>query len=878
MDGNADDRPMTSTPAVGRRTDLLVDFEVESSRFMERIDFDDVPKKDRRSLLIPERDSTAWETKVLDNVSRLVSERKMTMKPAKFDGTGSLESFLAQFDVCARHNRWTAIDKVDFLRVSLEKAATQLLWDFGARTEVTYEQLVERLRQRYGAEGQAETFRAQLYYRRQRADESLGDLLHDIRRLVVLAYPVPSNETTEIVAKDAFLEAIRDRELSLKVREREPKTIDEAYRTALRLSAYQQTADLEDRRRPANRIRGTQEADTRGQLQSQLDDFFTAQRKWQQDMEERICRQLEGLRSSNRTNFNSAPMAPPTIPSQGNASGSLGRGSTCFKCGSPGHYARQCRQRRQFPDRRNDDARDSGQPTTEQETVTNHTTRDRATGVTNNAIYIHGVINGRQRTFLVDTGSEVSLVPSSDVDGLLLQPSTRILLAANGTQIRVLGQVDVPIRISRGFSIETNFLVSDQIGEPMLGMDWLRQHRCRLGFGQGALFVGRRRISLVKGNGSLWCRRVIVAEETTVLPRSQCDIPCRTQYRDLTTTAEAWMTESKEIRPGLHVARVVLNDDDDKMCIRVVNLNEQPAMLTTDLMLGDLHPVNVEVMEGSDRQTGPEAQLVEKLMEDVSEDVSAEVKERLKNLLVEYGSIFSTTDHDLGRTMITQHRIDTGDSHPVRQPLRRQPLPYQATIDAQLEQMLVTGVVEPDGNGQTYSTYAAELLEKFEKAYRAARQGLRKGAERRKHSYDLRVRPAKFEAGDWVYYFSPRKFVGRSPKFQRNFTGPWMIVRACGPVNYLLQKSPKAKPFVAHVDKLRHCYGRTKGEWTEATEKVTGGSPQKVTGSATASTSRRPHRRGDGTRETDAHDQDLDGVATSTGRPRRNAGRPVRFQ
>ena len=185
---------------------------------------------------------------------------------------------------------------------------------------------------------------------------------------------------------------------------------------------------------------------------------------------------------------------------------------------------------------------------------------------------------------------------------------------------------------------------------------------------------------------------------------------------------------------------------------------------------------------------------------------------------------------------------------------------------------------EPDGNGQTYSTYAAELLEKFEKAYRAARQGLRKGAERRKHSYDLRVRPAKFEAGDWVYYFSPRKFVGRSPKFQRNFTGPWMIVRACGPVNYLLQKSPKAKPFVAHVDKLRHCYGRTKGEWTEATEKVTGGSPQKVTGSATASTSRRPHRRGDGTRETDAHDQDLDGVATSTGRPRRNAGRPVRFQ
>lgn len=108
---------------------------------------------------------------------------------------------------------------MDFLRLTLDKAATQLLWDLGARTDIIYEQLVERLRQRYGAEGQAElTFRAQLNYRRQRSDESLIELLHHIRRLVVLAYPDRTNETTEIVARDAFMGANRDKELSLKVR------------------------------------------------------------------------------------------------------------------------------------------------------------------------------------------------------------------------------------------------------------------------------------------------------------------------------------------------------------------------------------------------------------------------------------------------------------------------------------------------------------------------------------------------------------------------------------------------------------------------------------------------------------------------------------
>src|SRR6218665_3606800 len=187
--------------------------------------------------------------------SLYVGPKILAMKPGKFDGTGSLDSFLAQFEVCARHNQWTATDKVDFLQCALEKAATQLLWDFGARTDVIYEQLVERLCQRYGTEGQAETFRAQLYYRRQRTDETLSDLLHDIRRLVVLASPVPANETTDIVAKDAFIEAMRDKELALKVREREPRTIDEAYRVALRLAPYHNATDADDRRRP-QRVRG----------------------------------------------------------------------------------------------------------------------------------------------------------------------------------------------------------------------------------------------------------------------------------------------------------------------------------------------------------------------------------------------------------------------------------------------------------------------------------------------------------------------------------------------------------------------------------------------------------------------------------------------
>src|SRR5688572_2847956 len=572
----------TSTPAARRAT---METPQDRSRLLTEIDFDDPVEPVRTSLREKTGDSTTEKmklksdgrvkteetektgqpmnstTNLLENVGGLLRNRPTPMKPGKFDGTGSLESFLVQFEVCARHNKWTAADRVDYLRCSLEKAATQLLWDFGAQPSASYEELVERLRQRYGTEGQAETFRAQLYYRRQRPEENLSDLLHEIRRLVVLAYPVPSNETTQIIAKDAFLEAMRDRELSLKVREREPKNLDEAYRTALRLEAYQRTNDADDRRRQPNRVRGTQETDLSAQLQAQMDRVLNSQqdeqRKWQQEMEKRMDAQLRVLRRTAPTTGEPSHEIRPGRARRGPTENQR-REMTCFNCGRAGHMARNCRRDRRYQNRQN-----RQNATTEPDAsmppdpvVMNHTTRPRMPDrATNNAVYIRGEINGRPQLCLIDTGSEVSLVPSSTVDGLELRSCNRVLMAANGSDINVLGEVRVPIKIANGFYIHTSFLVSDQISEPMLGMDWLREHRCRIGFGMGSLFVRRRRISLVRGNGSIWCRRVIVAEEVLVSNKSQRDVPVKTMYGNLTTVAPAWMTEAKEIQPGVHLAR-----------------------------------------------------------------------------------------------------------------------------------------------------------------------------------------------------------------------------------------------------------------------------------------------------------------------------------
>src|SRR6218665_162437 len=142
----------------------------DQRRTLPKLPKDDGHVPERKNDREEDAESTLSE-RLLEGLGSLLRSRPTPMEPGRFDGMGSLESFLSQFEVGARHNRWTNNDKTDYLCCSLEKAATQLLRDFGSRQDVTYDELVGRLRQRYGTEGQAETFRAQLYYRRQRAEE-----------------------------------------------------------------------------------------------------------------------------------------------------------------------------------------------------------------------------------------------------------------------------------------------------------------------------------------------------------------------------------------------------------------------------------------------------------------------------------------------------------------------------------------------------------------------------------------------------------------------------------------------------------------------------------------------------------------------------------
>jgi len=91
----------------------------------------------------------------------------------------------------------------------------------------------------------------------------------------------------------------------------------------------------------------------------------------------------------------------------------------------------------------------------------------------------------------------------------------------------------------------------------------------------------------------------------------------------------------------------------------------------------------------------------------------------------------------------------------------------------------------------------------MKQSYTLAREQLGVAAQQNKHMYDLRVRPARYKVGDWVLYFNPRKYRGKQDNWRRKYTGPHLVVGVPGPVNVALQSSPKAKVFLAHIDKVK---------------------------------------------------------------------------
>ena len=121
----------------------------------------------------------------------------------------------------------------------------------------------------------------------------------------------------------------------------------------------------------------------------------------------------------------------------------------------------------------------------------------------------------------------------------------------------------------------------------------------------------------------------------------------------------------------------------------------------------------------------------------------------------------------------------------------------------------------PVDTSESYDGFVEDVQIRMQTAYDLVRQHIGEAAQRNKRYYDIRVKPARYKLGQWVYYFNPRRYKGRQDKWSRKYTGPFCVVRVLGPVNVELQLKRRSKPFIVHIDKVKPFFGEPPKSWLE---------------------------------------------------------------
>jgi len=81
------------------------------------------------------------------------------------------------------------------------------------------------------------------------------------------------------------------------------------------------------------------------------------------------------------------------------------------------------------------------------------------------------------------------------------------------------------------------------------------------------------------------------------------------------------------------------------------------------------------------------------------------------------------------------------------------------------------------------------------------------------------MKPAQFEIGQNVWYYYPRRYTSRSPKWSKNYDGPFVITKVIPPCNYVIQRNKRSKPQVVHQDKLKVYHAPNPANWKEPDRK-----------------------------------------------------------
>ena len=111
--------------------------------------------------------------------------------------------------------------------------------------------------------------------------------------------------------------------------------------------------------------------------------------------------------------------------------------------------------------------------------------------------------------------------------------------------------------------------------------------------------------------------------------------------------------------------------------------------------------------------------------------------------------------------------------------------------------------------------FIRRLLDVFHHVYALVRTNLQAASRLQKRQYNKKGLARDFYVGQGVWLYNPRRRVGRTPKLDVPWEGPFAFISVIGNVLCRIQTNRRSKPHIVHVDKLMPVRGQYDGSWVQ---------------------------------------------------------------
>ena len=324
-------------------------------------------------------------------------------------------------------------------------------------------------------------------------------------------------------------------------------------------------------------------------------------------------------------------------------------------------------------------------------------------------------VNGTTSSLLVDTGSAVSLIRQdlwnkSRREYDKLEPWTKKLVSVDGSPVSVLGCCRIRITIGSETFHHTVLVVDNLTTEGILGLDFLKEYRCLVDLGENKLKISQNSICIPlehNTEGAILNQINVTIAQTVCIPaRSELEVLAETN-RDIDNGA-TWLLEGQQMKESpLVVARALVRPHNNTVIVRLLNPDTKPFTLHKKSKIALMEPIDNLCVCSAEATTNDNTSQVlteEKkhilwdMVCNCHADLSDLERESLFFLLLQFGDIFAGPEDMPGRTSKLKHSIDTGDAHPIRQPVRRIPPAKRREVTKLLDEMMKKNVIQPSSS------------------------------------------------------------------------------------------------------------------------------------------------------------------------------------